>query len=65
MCDFILLHFATILSQQEFELQHAAELLAKGPRKIWRLENKTCNGGFISEPYQAPTRMMYLSNSVA
>ena len=65
MCDFILLHFATILSQQEFELQHAAELLAKGPRKIWRLENKTCNGGFRAEPYQTHTGAMDLSNCVA
>ena len=53
------------MSQQEFELQHAAKLLAKGPRKIWPLENKTYNGSLRSEPYQAHTRMMYLSNSVA
>ena len=53
------------MSQQEFELQHAAKLLTKGPRKIWRLENKTCNGGFRSEPYQAHTRAMDLSNFVA
>ena len=27
------------MSQQEFELQHAAELLAKGSDKVWRLED--------------------------
>jgi hypothetical protein len=53
------------MSQQEFELQHAAKLLAKGPRKIWRLENKTRNGGFRSEPYQTHTGAMDLSNCVA
>ena len=53
------------MSQQEFELQHAGELLAKGPLKIWRLENKTCNGGFRSKPYQAHTRVMDLTNFVA
>ena len=26
--------------QQEFELQHSGELLAKGPLKIWRLKIK-------------------------
>ena len=27
------------MSQQEFELQHAAELLAKGSDRVWRLED--------------------------
>ena len=27
------------MSQQKFELKHAAELLAKGSNRVWRLED--------------------------
>ena len=41
------------MSQQEFELQHAAELLAKGSDKVWRLEDMQ---HAMEDLDQAPTK---------
>ena len=41
------------MSQQEFELQHAAELLAKGSDRVWRLEDISMQWTDLG---QAPTK---------
>jgi hypothetical protein len=41
------------MSQQEFELKHAAELLAKGSDRVWRLEDIR---HAMADSGQAPTK---------
>ena len=41
------------MSQQKFELQHAAELLAQGPDRVWRLEDAS---HVMTDSGQAPAK---------
>ena len=45
--------YDTFMSQQKFELQHAAELLAQGPDRVWRLEDAS---HVMTDSGQAPAK---------